>query len=89
MTDLMIKLSSLYHEKFEKKGHLTKLEQSNWDKWFSDYVALDGNSDVRRMDDIIQKARVQCALDKSSGVTSKVQQQKPNKKHEGSETDEN
>lgn len=66
MTDLQIKLSQLFNDKFDKKGILTKADQINWDKWFSDYTKLGGNSDIRKMDDLIQKARVQAALDKVS-----------------------
>jgi len=65
MTDLQIKLSTLFHEKFDVKGSLTKTEQTNWDKWFSDYHSLGGNSDIKRMDDLIQKARTHAALDKA------------------------
>ena len=64
MTDLQIKLNHLFNDKFDKKGILVKTDQINWDKWFSDYTALGGNSDIKRMDDLIQKARVQAALDK-------------------------
>lgn len=65
MTDLQIKLNHLYHDKFDKKGILTKAEQSNWDKWFSDYTSLGGNSDIKRMDEIIQSARREMTLEKT------------------------
>jgi len=65
MTDLQIKLYHLYQEKFDKKGILTKAEQSNWDKWFSDYTLLGGNSDIKRMDEIIQSARKEMTLEKT------------------------
>ena len=65
ITDLQIKLTSLFHDKFDVKGYLTKPEQTNWDKWYSDYSALGGNSDVKKMDDLIQKARMHAALDKA------------------------
>jgi hypothetical protein len=64
MTDLQIKLLSLYHDKFDKKGVLNKTDQTNWDKWFSDYTNLGGNSDIKRMDELIQNSRMQAALDK-------------------------
>ena len=64
ITDLQIKLHSLYHDKFDKKGLLNKTDQANWDKWFSNYISLGGNSDIKKMDELIQKARVQAALDK-------------------------
>lgn len=79
MTDLQIKLGHLYHEKFDKKGSFTKVEQSNWDKWFSDYVALGGNSDIKRMDDLIQAARVELTLGKT----------RKNKKETEEDTNEN
>lgn len=64
MTDLQIKLHSLYHDKFDKKGVLNKTDQTNWDKWFSDYTDLGGNSDIKRMDELIQNSRMQATLDK-------------------------
>lgn len=64
MTSLQIKLAHLFHDKFDIKGTLTKEEQANWDKWFSDYTALGGNSDIKRMDELIQNSRMQAALDK-------------------------
>ena len=64
MTDLQIKLLSLYHDKFDKKGTLNKADQANWDKWFSDYTVLGGNSDIKRMDELIQNSRMQATLDK-------------------------
>lgn len=66
MTDLQIKLTSLFQDRFDKKGVLNKVDQANWDKWFSDYTALGGNSDIKRMDELIQKARLQSTLDKVS-----------------------
>lgn len=65
MTDLQIKLNHLFHEKFDKKGTFTKAEQSNWDKWYSDYAALGGNSDIKRMDELIQAARIELTLGKT------------------------
>jgi len=71
MTSLQIKLNSLYHDRFDKKGTLSKQDQANWDKWFSDYTALGGNSDIKRMDELIQNARMQATLDKVRGGSSK------------------
>lgn len=64
MTTLQIKLAHLFHDKFDKKGILSKADQTNWDKWFSDYTALGGNSDIKRMDELIQNSRMQVSLDK-------------------------
>ena len=66
MTDLQIKLNHLYNTKFDVKGTLSKVDQTNWDKWFSDYTALGGNSDIKRMDDLIQAARVAVTLGKAN-----------------------
>jgi len=66
MTDLQIKLGHLYNNKFDVKGTLSKADQTNWDKWFSDYTALGGNSDIKRMDDLIQAARVAVTLGKAN-----------------------
>ena len=65
LTDLQIKLTTLFNEKFEIKGILSKNDQTNWDKWFSDYTSLGGNSDIKRMDELIQKSRMHVALDKA------------------------
>lgn len=83
MTSLQIKLTHLFQDKFDIKGVLTREEQANWDKWFSDYTALGGNSDIKRMDDLIQNARMQATLDKVRGkkpITKQVvtQEEKPN-----------
>lgn len=85
MTDLQIKLSQLFNDKFDKKGILTKADQINWDKWFSDYTELGGNSDIRKMDDLIQKARVQAALDK----VSKQKRSKSDNENKEKNSDEN
>jgi len=66
MNDLQIKLNHLYNNKFDVKGTLSKAEQTNWDKWFSDYSALGGNSDIKRMDELIQAARVAVTLEKAN-----------------------
>ncbi|MFU8785843.1 MAG: hypothetical protein ACNA7U_01240 [Candidatus Izemoplasmataceae bacterium] len=81
MTSLQIKLADLFNHKFDKRGILNKPDQTNWDKWFSDYTALGGNSDIKRMDDMIQKARIQSALDKVRVSSSK------NKKEETTNED--
>jgi len=64
ITSLQIKLGGLFHLKFDKNGTLSRADQADWDKWFSDYTALGGNSDIKRMDDLIQAARVELALGK-------------------------
>jgi hypothetical protein len=82
LTDLQIKLSTLFHEKFETKGTLSKNEQTNWDKWFSDYTSLGGNSDIKRMDELIQKSRMHVALDRAKnskkGTSDKEEQGEKN-----------
>jgi len=65
MTDLQIKLNHLFHDKFDKKGVFNKTDQTNWDKWFSDYTSLGGNSDIKRMDELVQAARVEITLGKT------------------------
>jgi len=64
MTDLQIKLSHLFHDIFDKKGKFTKTEQTNWDKWFSDYEAIGGNSDIKRMNELVQATRVAMTIGK-------------------------
>ena len=54
------------------KRCFTKAEQSNWDKWYSDYAALGGNSDIKRMDDLIQAARIELTLGKTRKIRRKV-----------------
>lgn len=83
MTSLQIKLYHLFQDKFDIKGVLTREEQANWDKWFSDYTALGGNSDIKRMDELIQNARMQATLDKVRGKKRSTKQveseeEKPN-----------
>lgn len=71
LTDLKIKLRKLYHESFEKNGSLTKCEKVNWDKWFSDYSHLGGNSDIKTMDDYVQKVHYELTIEMQKGKTKK------------------
>jgi len=64
MDDLKVNLRSIY-VRFERKGSMTKNDQTNWDKYYSNYKDLGGNSDIKRMDDIIQKARLETTLGKA------------------------
>lgn len=82
MTDLQIKLTTLFHEKFDIRGILTKSEQTNWDKWFSDYTALGGNSDIKRMDELIQKARMHAALDRAKNSKKSKDEHKAEKEED-------
>lgn len=64
MDDLKVNLRAIY-TRFERKGSLSKNDQTNWDKYYSNYAALGGNSDIKRMDDIIQAARLEATLGKA------------------------
>lgn len=79
LTDLKIKLRAMYHETFEIHGELSKIEKSNWDKWFSDYSILGGNSDIKVMNDHIQKVHLEMTIEKQK-ERAKMGKNKNNKK---------
>lgn len=64
MDNLKVDLRAIY-ARFERKGTMSKNDQTNWDKYYSNYFELGGNSDIKRMDDIIQKARLEVTLGKA------------------------
>lgn len=64
MDNLKVDLRAIY-TRFERKGTMSKNDQTNWDKYYSNYAELGGNSDIKRMDDIIQKARLEVTLGKA------------------------
>lgn len=70
LTDLKIKLRELYNGPFEKKGMLSKIEKSNWDKWYSDYASLGGNSDIKVMNEQIQKIDHEITFEKQKAKVS-------------------
>jgi len=69
MDDLQIKLRAIY-KRFERKGTLSEVDQTNWDKYYSGYKNLGGNSDIKRMDEIIQKTRLEISIGKAKNKKS-------------------
>lgn len=82
LTDLKIKLRSMYYDCFEVNGVLSCVEKVNWDKWFSDYVCLGGNSDIKTMNDHVQKVYLELTLEKQKAKAKSKTKQKGGEQNE-------
>lgn len=79
LTNLKIKLRAMYYDIFEPNGVFSQFEKSNWDKWFSDYTCLGGNSDIKTMNDHVQKVYLEITLEKQK-AKAKTKSNKSDKK---------